>query len=108
VLGAISTMLGYYVIILTAAMVLIIVVMQIFKALIARREHDELAGQAGGSESRAEETVEELAAVAIAAVSFMLSSEKPLGVSAWSRVDRGVLSPWKIESRSRRIQYHGG
>ncbi len=108
VLGAISTMIGYYVIMLTAAMVLIIVVVQIFKALIARREHDELAGQAGGSESRAEETVEEVAAVATAAVSFMLSSEKPLGVSAWSRVERRAFSPWKIVSKSRRIQYHGG
>jgi hypothetical protein len=108
VLGAISTMLGYYLIVLTAAMVLIIVVVQIFKALIPRREHDELAGKARGSDPRAEETVEELAAVATAAVSFMLSSEKPLDISAWSRVERSVFSPWKIVSRSRRIQYHGG
>ncbi|MGA2240055.1 MAG: hypothetical protein ABSG74_12675 [Candidatus Bathyarchaeia archaeon] len=107
-LGAISTMFGYYVIMLTAAMVLIIVVVQIFKALIARRKYDELAGQARGSDPRGEETVEELVAVAIAAVSFMLSSEKQLGVSAWSRVERRVFSPWKIVSRSRRIQYHGG
>ena len=101
-------MIGYYVIILTAAMVLIMVVVQIFKAFIARREHDELAGQASDSDPRAEETSEELAAVAIAAVSCMLGSEKPLGASAWSSVERGVFSPWKIASKSRRIPHGGG
>ena len=106
-LGAILTMIGYYVIILTAAMVLIMVVVQVFKALIARREHDEPAGPADDSALRAEETGEELAA-AIAAVSCMLGAEKPLGVSVWSSVERSVFSPWKIASKSRRIPHRGG
>lgn len=107
-LGAILTMIGYYVIILTAAMVLIMVVVQVFKALIARREHDEPAGPADDSDLRAEETGEELAAAAIAAVSCMLGAEKPLGVSVWSSIERSVFSPWKIASKSRRIPHRGG
>jgi hypothetical protein len=107
-LGAILTMIGYYVIVLTAAMVLIMVVVQVFKALIARREHDEPAGPAEDSGLRAEETGEELAAAAIAAVSCMLGAEKPLGVSVWSSVERSVFSPWKIAGKSRRIPHRGG
>jgi hypothetical protein len=101
-------MIGYYVIILTAVMVLLMVAVQIFKALIARREHDELAGQASGSDPRAEETGEELAAVAVAAVSCMLGSEKPLGISGWSSIERSGFSSWKIASKSRRITHRGG
>ena len=107
-LDAILTMIGYYVIILTAAMVLIMVVVQIFKAVIARREHNKPAGPAGDLDVRVEETSEELAAVAIAAVSYIIGAEKPLGVSAWSRIERSVFSPWKIASRSRRIALGGG
>jgi hypothetical protein len=102
-LEAILTMIGYYVIILTAAMVLIMVVVQIFKALIARREHNKPLGLAGDSDVRVEETSEELAAVAVATVSCILGAEKPLGVSAWSRIERSVFSPWKIASRSPRV-----
>jgi hypothetical protein len=100
-------MIGYYVIILTAAMVLIMVVVQIFKAMIARREHNEPVGPAGDLDVRVEETSEELAAVAIAAVSCIIGAEKPLGVSAWSHIERSAFSPWKIASRSRQI-VHGG
>jgi len=107
-LGAILTMIGYYVIILTAAMVLIMVVVQIFKALIARREHDEPAGRTDDSNLRSEETSEELAAAAIAAVSCMLGSEKTLDVSGWSSIERSVFSPWKIASKSQRIPRRGG
>jgi hypothetical protein len=100
-------MIGYYVMILTAAMVLIMVVVQIFKAMIARREHNEPVGPAGDLDVRVEETSEELAAVAIAAVSC-IGGKKPLGVSAWSHIERSVFSPWKIASRSRRIVWGGG
>jgi hypothetical protein len=101
-------MIGYYVIILTAAMVLIMVVVQIFKAFIARRKHDEPAAPANDSGSRAEETGEELAVAAIAAVCCILSTDRLLGVSAWSAIERSVFSPWKIASKSGRIPYGGG
>jgi flagellar biosynthesis/type III secretory pathway M-ring protein FliF/YscJ len=107
-LGAILTMIGYYVIILTAAMILIMVVVQIFKAFIARRKHDESAAVADGSAVRAEETGEEFAVAAIAAVSCVLGTERQFGVSAWSAIERSVFSPWKIASRSRRIRNGGG
>ena len=107
-LSAILTMIGYYVIILTAVMVLLMVVVQIFKALIARREHHGLAGQASGSDLRAEETGEELVAAAIAAVSCMLGSEKPSGIPGWSSIERSGFSSWKIASKSRRIPHRGG
>jgi hypothetical protein len=107
-LEAILTMIGYYVIVLSAAMVLIMVVVQVFKAVIARREHNEPARLAGDSDVQVEETSEEVAAVVIAAVSCIPSVEKPLGVSEWSRIERSVFSPWKIASRSRRIVGGGG
>jgi len=107
-LGSILTLIGYYVIILTAAMVLIMVVVQIFKAFIARREHDEPAVPADDSHPRAEETGEEFAVAAIAAVSCVLGTERQLGVSAWSTIERSVFSPWKIASKSRRIPHGGG
>jgi hypothetical protein len=107
-LGAILTMIGYYVIILSAAMVLIMVVVQIFKAFIARRKHVESVAPADGSGSRAEETDEELAVAAIAAVSCILGTDRRLGVSAWSDIERSVFSPWKVASRSRRIPQGGG
>ena len=100
-------MIGYYVIILTAAMVLIMVVVQIFKGFIARREHDEPAGLADDSHPRAAETDEEFAVAAIAAVSCVLGTERQLGVSAWSTIERSVFSPWKIASKSR-IRNGGG
>jgi hypothetical protein len=101
-------MIGYYVMILTAAMALIMVVVQVFKVLIARREHNESGQPHEASDEPVGETSEELAAVAIAAVSVMLSAEKSLGVSAWSRTERSVFAPWKIASRSRRIPCGGG
>jgi hypothetical protein len=101
-------MIGYYVVILTAAMVLIMVVVQIFKAIIARRERNEPVAPAVDSDVQFKETSEELAAVAIAAVSCIMGAEKPLGVSAWSRIERSVFSPWKVASRSRRIAHGGG
>jgi hypothetical protein len=107
-LGAILTMIGYYVIILTAAMVLIMVVVQIFKAFIARREHNPPAAPADDSGSRVDETGEDFAVAAIAAVSCMLGTERQLGVSAWSAIERSVFSPWKIASKSRRIRNGGG
>jgi hypothetical protein len=107
-LGAILTMIGYYVIILTAAMVLIMVVVQIFKAFIARREHDEPAVSADDSHPLAAEIDEELAVAAVAAVSCILGADRRLGVSAWSDIERSVFSPWKIASRSRRIRNGGG
>jgi hypothetical protein len=107
-LGAILTMIGYYMIILTAAMVLIMVVVQIFKAFIARREHDEMAVPADDSHPRAAETDEELAVAAIAAVSCVLGTERQLGVSAWSAIERSASSPWKSASKSRRIPHGGG
>jgi len=107
-LGSILTMIGYYVITLTAAMVLIMVVVQVFKAFIARRKHDEPAVPADDSHPRAAETDEELAVAAIAAVSCVLGTETQLGISTWSAIERSVLSPWKIASKSRRIRNGGG
>jgi hypothetical protein len=101
-------MIGYYVMILTAAMVLIMVVVQVFKAFIARRKHEEPAVPADDSHPRAAETDEELAVAAIAAVSCVLGTERQLGVSAWSAIERSVFSPWKIASKSRRIRNGGG
>jgi hypothetical protein len=107
-LEAILTMIGYYLVILTAAMVIIMVVVQIFKAIVARREHNKPSGPVEDSDVRVEERSEELAAVAIAAVSCMLGAEKPLGISAWSRVEGSTFSPWKIASKSRPIPRGGG
>ena len=106
-LDAILTMIGYYVIILTAAMVLIVVVVQIFKALSARTQRNERTELYEVRVERAGETSDELAA-AVAAVSYLLDEEKPLGISAWSRVERTVFSPWKVASRSRRALFGGG
>ena len=105
---AILTMIGYYVIILTAAMVLIVAVVQVFKALSARRGHDKRVESSQVSDEAVEDAREEIAAAAIGAVSFMLGTEKPSGVSAWLHSERDVLSPWKVASRSRRIPYGGG
>lgn len=105
-LSAILTMIGYYVIILTAAMVLIVVVVQAFKALSARRQRAEHTEPDEVKSEQTEETSEELAA-AIAAVGFVLSAEKPLGVSAWPHVERSPYSPWKVGSRSRRSPLGG-
>jgi hypothetical protein len=107
-LDAILTMIGYYVIILTAAMVLIVVVVQVFKALSTRRENSKPTEPSEPSGQPVEEISEELAALAIAAVSCMLGAEKPTGVSAWSRIEIGAFSPWKIASRSRRVPRGGG
>jgi hypothetical protein len=107
-LGAILTMIGYYVIILTAAMVLIMIVVQVFKAFIARREHSPPAAAADDTGSRVEETDEDLAVAAIAALSCMLGTERQLGVSAWSSIERSVFSPWKIASKSQRVAHRGG
>jgi hypothetical protein len=107
-LGAILTMIGYYVIILTATMVLIMIVVQVFKAFIARREHSPPPAPADDSGSRVEEAGEDFAVAAIAAVSCMLGTERQLGVSAWSGIERSVFSPWKIASKSRRIPHRGG
>jgi hypothetical protein len=101
-------MIGYYVIILTAAMVLIIVVVQIFKAIISRRGQAQPTAPANGSVSRADETSDELAVAVIAAVAYVLSTERQLGVSTWSRIERSAISPWKIASKSRRIPHRGG
>jgi hypothetical protein len=105
-LDAILMMIGYYVIILTAAMVLIVVVVQIFKKLSTKEQHDTPADSFPIPEQSAAETGEELAA-AVAAVTLMVATEKPLGVTAWSRVERSVYSPWKVASKSRRMSCRG-
>ena len=106
-LGAILTMIGYYVIILTAAMLLIVVVVRVFEALSARGRRNEPTQLSEASGEPVGETGEELAA-AIGAVSLILSGEKSKGVSAWSHIDRTPVSPWKIASKSRRIPQGGG
>lgn len=107
-LDAILTMIAYYVVILTAAMTLIVVIVQVFKALSSRRAREESIAPSEDSGEPVGEASDELAAAAIAAVSLMTGAEKPLGVSAWSRTERNVLSAWKVASRSRRIPYGGG
>jgi hypothetical protein len=105
-LDAILTMIGYYVVILTAAMLLIVVVVRVFEALSGRRGRNEPTEPSMASNEPVGETDEELAA-AIGAVSLMLGAEKSNGVSAWSHIDRTLISPWKIASKSRRMA-HGG
>jgi hypothetical protein len=108
VLGAILEMIGFYVIILTGAMVLIVVVVQVFKALSARREAKTPAMPSPvPSTLLGEEASDELAAMT-AAISLVVFGGKPLGVSEWSRVERGAYSLWKLASRSRRIPSGGG
>jgi len=106
-LDAILVMIGYYIVILASAMILIVVGVQIFKALSARKQPKEVTEAVLLPGSSSEETGEELAA-AVAAVSIMLSSEKRASVSGWSLVERGMYSPWKASSRSRRISAAGG
>ena len=106
-LDAILTMIGYYVVILTAAMLLIVVVVRVFEVLSAREGRKEPTEPPEASNEPVGETSEELAA-AIGAVSLMLGAEKPKGVSAWSQINRTLVSPWKIASRSRRIPHGGG
>jgi hypothetical protein len=107
-LDAILTMIGYYVIILTAAMVLIMLVVQIFKVLSFRRGHVEPTAPADEPDSRAKETSDERAIAAIAAVAYVLSTDRQLSVSAWSHIERSGFSPWKITSKSRQVPHSGG
>jgi hypothetical protein len=100
-------MIGYYVVILTAAMLLIVVVVRVFEAISRRKRRNEPTEPSEASNEPVGEADEELAAAAIGAVSLMLGAEKSNGVSAWSQIDRTLISPWKIASKSRRIP-HGG
>jgi hypothetical protein len=100
-------MIGYYVVILTAAMLLIVVVVRVFEVLSARRRVNEPTDPSEAINEPAGEPGEELAA-AIGAVSLMLGADRLKGVSAWSRIDRTPVSPWKVASKSRRIPHGGG
>lgn len=106
-LDAILTMIGYYVVILASAMILIVVGIQIFKMLSGRKQGEPSDTPAYAGEA-SEETSQELAAAAIAAVSVFVSSEERGVFSAWSPVERAPHSPWKIASKSRRISVVGG
>jgi hypothetical protein len=100
-------MIGYYVIILTAAMFLIVVVVRVFEAFSARGRRTKPTELPEVSNEPVGETSEELAA-AIATVSLMLGADRRLGVSAWSRIESTLISPWKIASKSRRVPHGGG
>ena len=106
-LDAILVMIGYYLVILSSAMILIVAGIQIFKVLSARKQLKESEMASRVTSARSEETGEEVAA-AIAAVGVMLMPQERASVSAWLLVERGLYSPWKIASRSRRISLVGG
>jgi hypothetical protein len=100
-------MIGYYIVILTAAMILIVIGIQVFKMLSGRKQREPFEPSVS-SAGVSEQTSEELAAAAIAAVAALVGSDERGSASAWTLVETDAPSPWKIASRSRRVSLAGG